>query len=104
MGYGMMKYLSNVVTLTYDPEKCKGCKACLDLCPGGVFGFTDKKAYIIDKDLCIECGACQNNCEYEALKVDIGVGCAAALINSIFTGNEPECGCSDENSSSNNCC
>ncbi len=99
-----MKYISNVVTLMYDSEKCKGCKKCLEVCPRGVFGFFDKKAYIIDRDLCIECGACENNCEFGALKVDTGVGCAAALINSIFTGKEPDCGCGDDSSGTKSCC
>ena len=100
----MMKYIQNVVTLTYNPDKCTGCKSCLEVCPRGVFGFTDKKAYIIDRDLCIECGACENNCEFEALTVDSGVGCAAAHINSIFTGGEPDCGCGEKNPGTKACC
>jgi NAD-dependent dihydropyrimidine dehydrogenase PreA subunit len=100
----MMKYLQNVVTLKYDPEKCTGCKSCLEVCPRGVFGFSDEKAYIIDQDLCIECGACENNCEFEALKVASGVGCATAHINSMITGNEPDCGCSNENPDTKACC
>lgn len=92
----MMHYLKNVVTLEYDPDKCVGCKKCLEVCPSGVFEFHNKKAYILDKNRCIECGACKNNCEYEALAVDDGVGCATALINSMITGKEPTCGCSDD--------
>ncbi len=98
----MMKYLKNVVTLQYEKTKCKGCKKCLDVCPSRVFGFIDKKAYIIDRNLCIECGACEKNCPHGALKVDSGVGCAAAQIYSLITGKEPTCGCDGEESSG--CC
>ena len=93
MGAGV-KYLSNVVTLEYFPEKCQGCRRCTEVCPHHVFVMNDKKAYIIDRDSCMECSACANNCEYEAIKVLSGVGCAAALINSLLKeGNldSPSC-------------
>jgi ferredoxin len=41
----------------------------------------------------MECGACALNCPAGALKVDAGVGCAAAIIYSWITGKEPTCGC-----------
>lgn len=90
-----MKYLTNVVTLQYFPEKCTGCKRCVEVCPRGVFKIKDKKASIVDKDLCIECGACKNNCEYGAIAVEDGVGCAVAIAYSMLTGKEPQCGCTD---------
>jgi ferredoxin len=43
----------------------------------------------------MECGACALNCPSKAIKVNAGVGCAAAIIMSWFTGKEPSCGCSD---------
>jgi len=68
---------------------------CAIVCPHGVFEVEEKKAQIIDKDFCMECGACALNCPVEALEVDAGVGCAAAIIMSWFTGKEPTCGCDD---------
>ncbi len=91
-----MKYLKDVVTLKYTAEKCAGCGMCVDVCPRGVFEMKDKRAVITDKDLCIECGACMNNCAYDAIWVKEGVGCAAAQIYSIITGKEPQCGCSKD--------
>lgn len=88
-----MKYLKNVVTLSYDPEKCTGCRSCLEVCPRAVFEMHDKKARITDRDRCIECGACANNCQYEALSVDAGVGCATAIIYGMLQGTEPDCSC-----------
>lgn len=98
-----MKYLTEVASLQIIPDKCTGCGMCLEVCPHNVFGIEDKKAVITDKDKCMECGACANNCAFEALYVDKGVGCAAALINSIITGGEPECGCSST-ASKGSCC
>ena len=98
-----MKYLADVTTLKFFPEKCTGCSRCVEVCPHGVFRVADKKATITDRDLCMECGACAVNCEFGAITVDYGVGCAAAIINSMITGGEPSCDCSgSENKSS--CC
>lgn len=98
-----MKYLADVTTLTFDKTKCTGCRKCVEVCPHRVFVMENKQARITDKDRCMECGACALNCEFGALTVDSGVGCASALITSMITGGEPTCGCdgSDKNSS---CC
>lgn len=88
------RYLKNVATLTLSAEKCSGCGRCLEVCPHRVFRLTDNKAQIIDKDSCMECGACALNCPTGALTVDASVGCAAAIIKGWLTGSEPSCDCS----------
>ena len=95
------KYLKNVTTLSFDVEKCAGCGRCMEVCPHGVFDMEGKKARIVEKDLCMECGACALNCPAKAIEVNAGVGCAVAIIMSWFTGEEPTCGCSDSGSG---CC
>lgn len=90
-----MKYLAKVTTLQYSRDKCTGCGRCVEVCPQRVFEMRDKRAAIKDKDLCMECGACAMNCEFGALTVNAGVGCAAAIINSMVTGGPPTCGCGD---------
>ena len=98
-----LRYLENVVTLAYTEEKCIGCGKCQEVCPHRVFDVQDKAARIVDRDACIECGACALNCPAEAIEVNAGVGCAAAIIASWFTGKEPTCGCGDDCSDSG-CC
>lgn len=90
-----MRYLADVTTLTYVQEKCTGCGRCVEACPRGVFAMQEKRAVITDRDLCMECGACARNCDFGALTVAAGVGCAAAIITGMLTGSEPSCGCSD---------
>ena len=97
-----MKYLSGVTTISLAEERCTGCGTCLQVCPHHVFAVENGKARILDRDRCMECGACMENCPSEALFVDKGVGCAAALINSLITGGEPTCGCGDDTKGS--CC
>ncbi len=100
-----MKYLADVTTLEFSAEKCTGCGRCVEVCPHSVFEMDEKKAKLLDRDLCMECGACANNCEFGAITVDYGVGCAAAIINSMITGGEPSCGCGgDDDRSSGACC
>jgi len=98
-----MKYLSNVASLEFFPDLCVGCGRCIEVCPHGVFALENKKAVILDKDQCMECGACVGNCAFGALSVDKGVGCAAAVINSLISGGEPSCGCSGNNKTGD-CC
>lgn len=98
---GPVNYLRNVSTLDFIPEKCAGCGRCVEVCPHGVFAMNDKRAKVTDKDKCMECGACAKNCEFGAIRVQSGVGCAAAIINSLIYGGEPSCDCSGNSGS---CC
>jgi len=87
-----LRYLTNIVTLKYDQEKCVGCGLCTQVCPHGVFAIEGKKAKLVDKDACIECGACQKNCAFNAIAVESGVGCATAIIGSLISKKAPCCG------------
>ena len=95
-----MKYLKNVAQLKLNRDKCIGCYRCIEVCPHEVFGPEGKKVVISDKDLCMECGACQQNCPSDAIHVRSGVGCASAVISGKLKGTEPTCGCSNDPS----CC
>ncbi len=97
-------YLKNVVTLKLDESKCTGCGLCATVCPHGVFVITDNKAHIVNRDLCMECGACAGNCPVEAIEVNSGVGCAAAVIVGAVRGTEPTCDCCGDQSKKPSCC
>lgn len=66
---------------------------CAQVCPHGVFAVTQGKARILDRDACMECGACAMNCPADAIAVHPGVGCASAILNGWISGSKPSCGC-----------
>ncbi len=96
---GQFIYLKNVVTLELDREKCVGCGMCLLVCPHAVLVMENGWARINSRDACMECGACARNCPTEALNVQAGVGCAAAVINSALGRESSACCCSIETNS-----
>jgi NAD-dependent dihydropyrimidine dehydrogenase PreA subunit len=100
------QYLKNVVTLGLDSAKCTGCGRCVEVCPHAVFAIqttNGRKAEIMDRDSCMECGACAKNCLSHAVTVRAGVGCAWAIVRGRLSGKEPSCGCS-ESTSGSACC
>jgi len=103
-----IRYIEDVVTLKLDAEKCTGCRVCTVVCPHGVFAMADKRAIIVDRGACMECGACALNCSAGAITLKPGVGCASAIIRGWLTGTEPSCGCSgapaDTAASDGGCC
>lgn len=99
-----LRYLKNVATLYIDSEKCVGCGICTEVCPHQLLAIEQEKAVILDLDACMECGACAVNCAFSAIQVNAGVGCANAIIRSIFTGGEPTCGCDDKSDGDKGSC
>jgi len=95
-----LRYLPGVTTLKLDVNKCNGCQLCKIVCPHAVFEMVEKRAKIVDRDACMECGACALNCSEGAITVDAGVGCASAIIVGSIRGTEPTCGCSTQKSTS----
>ena len=87
-------YLAN--TLSYNPAKCINCGMCLAVCPHGVFAPNGRAVRVVSAQACMECGACQLNCPTQAISVESGVGCAAAMIQTALTGRkEATCGCDE---------
>lgn len=62
----LLKYVKHPGPICSDPEKCKGCKACMNIgCPA--ISMVDGKA-VIDATLCVGCGVCEQLCKFGALE------------------------------------
>jgi NADH-quinone oxidoreductase subunit F len=48
-------------------EKCKGCTACVRICPVNAISGEKKQPHKIDADICIKCGACKTVCKFKAI-------------------------------------
>ncbi len=97
-----MKYIKGVTTLAYDKNLCTGCGMCVSVCPHEVFQLVDGRAVLRERDNCMECGACMMNCSASAIRIEKGVGCASAVIQSRLKGRD-EIGC-DCGGDSGCCC
>lgn len=61
----LLKYVKHPGPICSDSEKCKGCKACMNIgCPA--ISMVDGKA-VIDETLCVGCGVCEQLCKFGAL-------------------------------------
>ncbi|MGE5508362.1 MAG: mercury methylation ferredoxin HgcB [Chitinophagales bacterium] len=89
-----MKASQPLNTLEFMPDRCVNCGVCLDVCPHGVFGAGEGTIKVTRPWACMECGACARNCAAGALKVEAGVGCAAAMFKAALRGDGIErCDC-----------
>jgi len=62
----LLKYVKHKPSLHVDRDKCKSCRACMQIgCPA--ISFKEGKAHI-DSTLCVGCGVCQQLCAFDALK------------------------------------
>ena len=53
--------MDGVATVRLADAACIGCGMCEEVCPHGVFAVAERKARILDRNACMECGACAMN-------------------------------------------
>ncbi len=79
--------------ISISDAKCSGCSICSYVCPHGVITIKEGKANLSHLERCIECGACQLNCDSEAIFVTKGTGCLVSIIKEdILKIKEKGCG------------
>jgi len=52
-------------------EKCQACWVCSNACPTGAI-LRDRKSWVINQDLCTNCGRCYEMCDSKAIQVEQG--------------------------------
>ena len=48
-------------------DNCKGCTLCAKKCPVGAISGELKGKHVIDQNLCIKCGKCEESCKFDAI-------------------------------------
>jgi NADH-quinone oxidoreductase subunit F len=59
----------DLVSYSIIADACKGCTACVRVCPVDAISGNRKEAHFIDEQKCIRCGACVETCRFEAIIV-----------------------------------
>ncbi len=60
----LLKYVKHNPPLSVDPDKCRSCKACMQIgCPA----LSMKKTAVVDQTLCVGCGVCKQLCAFNAI-------------------------------------
>ena len=57
----------NLLKITIEADKCKGCTLCAKNCPVNAISGQVKSAHVIDSDKCIKCGVCIEKCPFNAI-------------------------------------
>lgn len=52
-----------------DKEKCIDCGACYSLCPADAIAFKEDASIIFDEGVCISCGLCVDACPTRAITI-----------------------------------
>lgn len=50
-----------------DKEKCIDCGACYSLCPADAITFKEDASILFDEEMCISCGLCVDACPTRAI-------------------------------------
>jgi NADH:ubiquinone oxidoreductase subunit F (NADH-binding)/(2Fe-2S) ferredoxin len=61
------KQCREMLTHTIVEALCKGCGACLKVCPAGAITGNKKEPHMINPDICVRCGACFDVCKFKSV-------------------------------------
>lgn len=51
-------------------DKCVGCTVCARKCPVSAISGERKAQHVIDQELCIKCGKCEESCKFAAIVIE----------------------------------
>lgn len=60
------------MSISINRAKCAGCRACLEVCPGGLIKMDQGKAYIKREKDCWGCTSCLKECKANAIEFFLG--------------------------------
>jgi len=68
--------------ITYDEEKCNSCGRCAVVCPFNLWSVKGGKAKLAPRyqELCVECAACWEICDQEAIDFSYPKGGTGVVI------------------------
>lgn len=58
-----------VFNVTVDPQKCKGCEDCLEVCTTRVFEIKEGACVPVRPENCVGCQSCAQICKESAITV-----------------------------------
>ena len=53
-----------------DRDECVGCGTCVEECPEEAISMDDQEIAVVDANKCTECGSCVEACPSEALSME----------------------------------
>jgi ferredoxin len=66
--YGILSIYKAEYAAEADPQRCTGCRACVEACPFGALEFDERGAKVrVRPGDCYGCGVCRHACPAEAL-------------------------------------
>lgn len=71
-----------LIAFYVDPEKCKGCGACLRKCPADAISGEKKQVHLIDQEKCTKCRGCVEACPaaFDAVRILSGEPVPEAVV------------------------